>query len=171
MGCVLGFSVYFVGRRGLSPIFDYRPSQRLVLSVQHLYVLRRFSGWGFRLSVSVALLLSGAGLATSLLVNAAIVSAESPQLSWKPAFTFPQVASELAAQQQATAQVLPVSLSSMVPTYSFATSPAYSTPLAGPASSRFTTQSEGPELDFLPTASTVKITVQRSWHTFKLAFR
>ncbi|RZK18419.1 MAG: hypothetical protein EOO56_16105 [Hymenobacter sp.] len=139
--------------------------------MQHLYVLRRVSSWSFRLSMSVALLLSGAGLATSLLVSAAVRGADLPQVAWEPTLNFPMAASELATEQTATAQALPVSLSSMVPTYSFATSPAYSTPLPQLASGRLLTQPETPELDFLPTTSTVKITVQRSWDTFKLAFR
>lgn len=94
-----------------------------------------------------------------------------PQANWKPTLGFQQITSQLTADPQSNAQVLPVSLSGMIPTYSFAASPAYSAPLLSPAEGRRPEQAAGPTTDFLPTASTMKITVQRSWDTFKLAFR
>ena len=139
--------------------------------MQQLYVLRRFSGWSFRLSVSVALLISSAGLAASLLVGAAIANASVPHLSWQPATQLAQPVNELSSGKATPGAALPVSLSSMVPSYSFAASTAYAAPHTAPASAYFAEQSAGDAEISLPTANTLKITVQRSWHTFKLAFR
>ncbi len=139
--------------------------------MQQLYVLRRFSSWSFRLSVSVALLISSAGLAASLLVGAAIANASVPHLGWQPTTQPEQPVSELGSSQLAQEAALPVSLSSMVPSYSFAANTAHAAPHTALASAYFAEQPVGNAEISLPTANTLKLTVQRSWHTFKLAFR
>ena len=119
----------------------------------------------------MALLISSAGLAASLLVGAAIANASVPHLGWQPTTQPAQPVNELDTGQLGQEAALPVSLSSMVPSYSFAASTAYAAPHTAPASAYFAEQSAGDEEISQPTVNTIKITVQRSWHTFKLAFR
>ena len=135
--------------------------------MQQLYVLRRFSSWSFRLSVSVALLVSSAGLAASLLVGAALNHPQAPSLSWQPTVRLAQPAKELPVSQQPDAQALPKSLSSMVPAYAFASS----TTVAAPPTSVASDQIMSPNPASLSAVSSLKMTAQRSWNTFKLAFR
>jgi hypothetical protein len=135
--------------------------------VQQLYILRRFSSWSFRLSVSVALLVGSVGLAASLLVGAAIGSADAQAISWQPTSRLPQPPNELAPTQQPSEQALPESLSSLVPAYSFASS----TTVSPPPTSQLYDQPASTDAAFLPTTSSFKSTVQQSWHTFKQAFR
>jgi hypothetical protein len=155
----------------LSPIFDYRLPQPPVLSVPQRYILSRFSSWSFRLSVSVALLVGSAALAASLLVDAAIGTARPLSLSWQPSARPAHAASQLQQPPPAGTPPLPASLSSLVPSYSFA---AGGSAAASPASAA-KTQLTGPAADdILPAISdsaSLKATVQRSWRTFKLAFR
>lgn len=139
--------------------------------MQQLYVLRRFSSWSFRLSVSVALLISSVGLAASLLVGAAIDHAGAPSLSWQPTVRLAQPTSELSLRQQVGAQALPESLRSLVPAYSFASGTAASVPLVSPVGDQLTEQFASATPASLSAASSLKMTIQRSWITFKLAFR
>ncbi|RYY21369.1 MAG: hypothetical protein EOO36_01000 [Cytophagaceae bacterium] len=138
--------------------------------MSQLYVLRRFSSWSFRLSVSMALLVSSAGLATSLLVGTPLGDASLRSPAWKPAPALVQVASELATGQRAAGPVLPVALSNLGPAYSLTTSVVYDAPLLNPTSLA-ANQAGSFDPTPLPTTGTLRATVQRSWRAFKLAFR
>lgn len=139
--------------------------------MQQLYVLRRFSSWSFRLSVSVALLVSSAGLAASLLVGAAIGSAGAQAINWQPTNRLAQPPNELAPTQQPSEPALPASLSSLVPAYPIASSTTVGAPPTSPASPQLQEPPASADATLLPTASALKSTVQQSWHTFKQAFR
>jgi hypothetical protein len=139
--------------------------------VQQLYVLRRFSSWSFRLIVSVALLVSSAGLAASLLVGGAIGNAGTQRISWQPTSRLAQPTNELSANLLLNESVLPESLNRLVPAYSVASDAAAGAPLTNSLSDQLTEQAMSSDPMLLPTASSLKNTVQRSWHTFKLAFR
>lgn len=139
--------------------------------MQQLYILRRFSSWSFRLSVSVALLVSSAGLAASLLVGAALGEAEAQNLSWQPGSRAAQPASELAASQPAAEPALPAALSPLTPAYAFASSSTVSTPLSSATTGPLPEPSASATPPPTPPASTLLSTVQQSWHTFKQAFR
>jgi aryl-alcohol dehydrogenase-like predicted oxidoreductase len=138
--------------------------------VQQLYILRRFSSWSFRLSVGVALLVSSAGLAASLLVGAALGEAEAQNLSWQPSGHATQAASELAARQPAAERALLLSLSRLAPAYVFASSSTAST-LPGSTSPGPLPEPSASATPPPPAASTPLSAVQQSWRTFKQAFR
>ena len=119
----------------------------------------------------MALLVSSAALAASLLVGAAIGTAEAPSLSWQATATAAQPVKGLPLRESVDAQALPVSLSSMVPAYPPAASAAASPPLLSPASPQLAEQPVAFEDNALLSTHSLRTTVQRSWHTFKLAFR
>lgn len=139
--------------------------------MQQLYILRRFSSWSFRLSVSVALLVSSAGLAASLLVGAALGEAEAQSLSWQPSSRATQAASELVAGQAVAESALPLSLSRLTPAYAFASSSTANPPTGGAATSLLPELAASAATPPPSAASTLLNTVQQSWHTFKQAFR
>jgi hypothetical protein len=167
----VGFCVEQLDWCRLSPIFGYRLPQWPVLSVQQLYILRRFSSWSFRLSVSVALLVSSAGLAASLLVGAALGEAEAQQLSWQPSQRAARPASELATSQPAAGPALPPLLSPPLPAYLVASSSIASTPLSSAAPGPLPEPAASAATPPAPAASTLLSTMQQSWHTFKQAFQ
>jgi hypothetical protein len=142
-----------------------------MLSVQHFYVLRRFSSWSFRLGVSVALLVSSAGLAASILVEAATSETELARAAWQPLNEISRSVSRLPAIRPTYSETLPTSARKVAPFYFFTANAASGAPLAQAASSHDTqlvTYSKA-----LPTLedSSLKTALQRSWRTFKLAFR
>lgn len=139
--------------------------------MQQLYILRRFSSWSFRLSVSVALLVSSVGLAASLLAGVAFGETEAQNLSWQPSGRAPQPASELATSQPAAELALPPSLSRLTPAYAFASSSTVNTPPGSPIPGPFAGPSASTATLPPPVASTLLSTVQHSWYIFKQAFR
>ncbi len=139
--------------------------------MQQLYILRRFSSWSFRLSVSVALLVSSAGLAASLLVGAALGEAEAQNLSWQPSGHTTQPASGLITRQPAAELALPPSLSRLTPAYAFASSSTVSAPPSSAAAGALPEPSASATTPPVPATNTLLNTVQQSWRTFKQAFR
>jgi len=119
----------------------------------------------------VALLISSAGLAASLLAGAAVSHVGTQNVSWQPTARLAQPTSELSINKQLGEPALPASLNSLVPAYSAAASTTGGTPLASSASDQLPEQAATTNPTRLPLASSLKSTVQRSWHTFKLAFR
>jgi hypothetical protein len=117
--------------------------------------------------VSVALLVSSAGLAASLLVGAALDHTQAPSLSWQPTVRLTQPAKELPLSQPPSAQALPKSLSSMVPAYTLSASTTVEALPTSVASDQLTRA----DSTSLSTVGSLKVTAQRSWNVFKLAFR
>lgn len=135
--------------------------------MQQLYVLRRFSSWSFRLSVSVALLVSSAGLAASLLVGAAFDHSGAAAPSWHATGPATQPASDLAFEAATGELALPASLRSLVPAYSFAQSTTVATLLPVAAGDPLRARPAPAE----PAAVSFRGTAQHLWLTFKQAFR
>lgn len=123
------------------------------------------------MSVGVALLVSSAGLAASLLVGAALGEAEAQNLSWQPSGHAPQATSELAARQPAAERALLPSLSRLAPTYVFASSSTASTLPGSTSPGPLPEPSASAAMPPPSAASTPLSAVQQSWRTFKQAFR
>ncbi|HET9505609.1 MAG TPA: hypothetical protein VFO93_18845 [Hymenobacter sp.] len=139
--------------------------------MQQLYVLRRFSSWSFRLSVGVALLVSSAGLAASLLVGAALDHSGAAAVSWQPTGRAAQPASDLAFAPIAGELALPASLRNLVPAYAFAKSPTVATLVPMGANGPFHVQPAAAAVAPPPAVGSLKSTAQHLWLTFKQAFR
>ena len=121
--------------------------------------------------MGVALLVSSAGLAASLLAGVAFGEAEAQNISWQPSGRASQPASELAASQPAAESVLPPSLSRLTPAYAFASSSTISI-LPVSTTPGFLPEPSASAAPPPPAAASTPLSaVQQSWRTFKQAFR
>jgi hypothetical protein len=136
--------------------------------VQHLYIRRRFFGWGIQLGLSEGLLLSISGLAIALLLYTTASSAAA-DMKWKATSSLTPIS--LAARAEANS-VAPLILLAREPRhYWVATTIAYQgLAIASPAATISEPETSFGQASQAPSA-TVKATVQRSWTIIKLAFR
>ena len=137
--------------------------------MQHLYIRRKFSGWGLRLGLSEGLLLSSAGLAIALLLYAAATSSAAADMKWQASNSFTTTRLATKIKDNATAPL--ASLAGEPRHYWMATTVAYRglaaaapSPNIGEPQASFDQAAPAP-------ASAVKAAMQHSWTIIKLAFR